>query len=232
MKSFLRPALALSTLSLLVYVLVLDGDVLPDYPAGRRELLNSATTPESRLEIDERGERFAGVHYANDPSSSGGGTRHLEHIQGHILVRLEPTRDPNVYCDLLATLVDGNVENVLQGPIYNGCTVVPSESAIQAAGNGLPLSGSEGVLAVEEDGLVEGYQGTLWNLDRIGQCDLPLDGSYTTKEDATGVKVFIMDSGVRGDHQEFVGMIDPGDACHYSIVDYPMMPLTDGNGHG
>jgi hypothetical protein len=35
-----------------------------------------------------------------------------------------------------------------------------------------------------------------WGLDRINQCALPLDG-IGTKQDATGVRVFIIDTGVR-----------------------------------
>jgi hypothetical protein len=238
MRSLLRPVFAMSTISLLVYLLVLDGGA-PDYSAARRELKTDGASilPESHLEIDEHGESFAGVRYADDPSSSSSSrTRDLEHVSGHILVKLDTSRNPDVYCSLLAELVSGSVENVIKGPVYNGCTVVPSEFARQAAGDSLPLTGSEGVQAVEDDGIVEAFQENanwaIWNLDRMDQCDLPLDGAFTMKEDATGVKVFIMDTGVRGDHQEFVGMIDPSDGCHYSIVDYPMMPLTDGNGHG
>jgi subtilisin family serine protease len=100
-----------------------------------------------------------------------------------------------------------------------------------------------GVGAIMKDKLIEAYSiGTgidpIWNLDRIDQCSLPLDGN-SFKEDASNVKVFIMDSGIRADHEEFVGMINPNDACHFSYpfrnyqgVPTPTPPLVDVNGHG
>ena len=72
---------------------------------------------------------------------------------------------------------------------------------------------------------------TTWGLDRINQCALPLDNQMN-KQDATGVTVFIMDTGVRGDHEEFAGVIDPNDACHKSFVDDEPNPLEDLDGHG
>ncbi|KAL3826938.1 hypothetical protein ACHAXA_006018 [Cyclostephanos tholiformis] len=253
-KELLRPVFALTTISLLVYLLLLDG--LPgfrpaDY-AARRELKidyggsgggYGTIHPDEHVEVDEYGERFSGVHYANDDdrrsyssSSSSWTMRHLTHVEGHVIVELEPNKDPDTACPLLAELVGGTVEYVIKGSAFNGCSIVPSEFHMQESGGSgsLPLEGETGVLAVEEDGLVEAYQANwaIWNLDRIDQCDLPLDGSFSMKEDATGVKVFVMDTGVRSDHEEFVGMIDPNDACHYSVVDSPMMPLFDGNGHG
>ena len=45
-----------------------------------------------------------------------------------------------------------------------------------------------------------------WNLGRINQCMLPLDG-VSKKEDSTGVKVFIMEGSIRGDHKEFASAL-------------------------
>lgn len=49
-----------------------------------------------------------------------------------------------------------------------------------------------------------------WGLDRIDQHDLPLDNQY--RAPATGVQThaYIIDSGVRSTHQEFMGRIDNG----------------------
>lgn len=106
------------------------------------------------------------------------------------------------------------------------------------------LNGASGVESVIQDGLIEAYNiGTgidpIWNLDRIDQCSLPLDGN-SFKEDASNVKIFIMDSGIRADHEEFVGMINPSDACHFSfpyansqnVPTVASLALADGNGHG
>jgi hypothetical protein len=69
-----------------------------------------------------------------------------------------------------------------------------------------------------------------WGLDRINQCELPLD-SHVTKQDAAGVYVFIIDTGINADHEEFAnGVIGPED-CHFSAFSYENA-LSDGRGHG
>lgn len=70
---------------------------------------------------------------------------------------------------------------------------------------------------------------TSWGLDRINQCR-SCDG-MTTKQDADGVKVFIMDTGIRGDHLEFNNIIDPNDECHFSAF-ADSGPMEDYFGHG
>jgi subtilisin family serine protease len=44
-----------------------------------------------------------------------------------------------------------------------------------------------------------------WNLDRIDQRDLPLDGAYIYNNTGAGVNVYIIDTGIRPTHQEFSG---------------------------
>jgi hypothetical protein len=42
-------------------------------------------------------------------------------------------------------------------------------------------------------------------LDRIDQRDTPLDGEYRYTYDGAGVQVYIMDSGIWSDHDDFSG---------------------------
>lgn len=44
-----------------------------------------------------------------------------------------------------------------------------------------------------------------WHLDRIDQRKLPLSTTYTPKGDASGVPVYVLDSGIRASHKEFEG---------------------------
>jgi serine protease len=44
-----------------------------------------------------------------------------------------------------------------------------------------------------------------WGLDRIDQRELPLNESYKTAQDGTGVTAYVIDTGVRMTHQEFAG---------------------------
>ncbi|GGB58471.1 S8 family peptidase [Deinococcus soli (ex Cha et al. 2016)] len=47
--------------------------------------------------------------------------------------------------------------------------------------------------------------GATWGLDRIDQRNLPLDGSYTYTSTASGVKVYIIDTGINIAHTNFGG---------------------------
>jgi aqualysin 1 len=46
-----------------------------------------------------------------------------------------------------------------------------------------------------------------WGLDRTDQSSLPLSGSYSYRYTGAGVTVYIIDSGIRWDHQEFGGRV-------------------------
>ena len=67
-----------------------------------------------------------------------------------------------------------------------------------------------------------------WGLDRIDQVELPLDNLYQNDNDGSGVKVYVVDSGIRRTHEDFEARVATGYAA----------PLTretttdDCNGHG
>ena len=66
-----------------------------------------------------------------------------------------------------------------------------------------------------------------YGLDRVDQRNLPLDRSYTFNTDGSGVHLYVIDSGIRTTHTEFVGRIDNG----FDFVDNDTNP-SDCNGHG
>jgi len=96
------------------------------------------------------------------------------------------------------------------------------------------LSSRPGVATAEEDGKVYATQAPYsWGLDRVDQCALPLSGAGSlTRVDATGVRVYILDTGIDKTHNEFAGMIAEGDACHSNTAGSGSGPFDDGNGHG
>ena len=60
-----------------------------------------------------------------------------------------------------------------------------------------------------------------WGLDRIDQRSLPLNNSYSYAQSGSGVSAYVIDNGVRPDHQDFLGRIGAGysaygDGCFYS----------------
>ncbi|QQQ02952.1 S8 family serine peptidase [Lysobacter enzymogenes] len=86
------------------------------------------------------------------------------------------------------------------------------------------------VAFVEEDGYMSvsaTQNNATWGLDRVDQRDLPLSTTYTYDTDATGVHAYIVDTGLRADHNEFTGRIGNGFS---SVAGDPS--TTDCHGHG
>eukprot|EP00959_Pyramimonas_sp_CCMP1952_P475348 9504135-Pyramimonas_sp.AAC.2 len=50
----------------------------------------------------------------------------------------------------------------------------------------------------------------LWGLDRIDQQDLPYDNSFVPAGNGTGAHVYIIDTGINSNHNEYAGRIGDG----------------------
>jgi serine protease len=90
------------------------------------------------------------------------------------------------------------------------------------------LAGDPNVAYVEEDGEVHAIatqSNATWGLDRIDQRSLPLGGTYTYDQTGSGVRAYIVDTGIRLGHTDFGGRAVFGfDAFGGNG--------NDGNGHG
>jgi subtilisin family serine protease len=96
------------------------------------------------------------------------------------------------------------------------------------------LRAEDGVLLVEKDKPVEALSAGprsgvafSWGLDRIDQRTLPLNSTIVTDQNGSGVSAYIIDTGIRADHEQFGGRVTAG---------YDAFPdgqnTNDCNGHG
>jgi subtilisin family serine protease len=86
------------------------------------------------------------------------------------------------------------------------------------------------VRLVEADGRVSAsttQSGATWGLDRIDQRSLPLSGTFSYANTGSGVRAYIVDTGIRLSHSEFAGRAVNG----YDAVENDYS-AGDCNGHG
>lgn len=111
-------------------------------------------------------------------------------------------------------------------------TVPLEKSAFAVAGlsqdERVELVEQDTIIAIAETDAVDATQtGAPWGLDRINQRNLPLNGAFSYTKTGAGVKVYIIDTGIRTSHNQFGGRASYG----YDAVD-GSLPADDCNGHG
>ncbi|MGK5631968.1 S8 family peptidase [Streptomyces sp. URMC 123] len=117
----------------------------------------------------------------------------------------------------------------LYGAALNGFAITarPEQAARLAADPRVASVTQDSAVAVEGRA-ADSTPTASWGLDRIDQRDLPLDGAYRGERgEGAGVRVHIIDTGIRADHQEFGGRASSG----WDFVDNDA-EAEDGNGHG
>lgn len=101
----------------------------------------------------------------------------------------------------MAAMHKGQLKHVYQHAL-NGFAVEMTPEEAEA------LSQDYRVLFVEEDGVVTAdatQSNPPWGLDRIDQRNLPLNAIYTFNWTGTGVRAYIIDTGIRTTHTQFGG---------------------------
>jgi subtilisin family serine protease len=146
-------------------------------------------------------------------------------IKDHYIVVFEEgaVKDIPAVAAEMAHLNRGRLGYVFSHAIQ-GFSVELSEGRARA------LANDPRVAYVEEDGEVtlEATQSSApWGLDRIDQRDRPLNGTYVYNYTGSGVKVYVIDTGILGSHNQFGGRVISG----YSAIN-DGRGTTDCNGHG
>jgi subtilisin family serine protease len=127
---------------------------------------------------------------------------------------------PYMATDMAATY-KGKVKHVYQHAI-NGFAAEMSEEDAER------LSEDYRVKFVEEDSVmsIDATQtNPPWGLDRIDQRNLPLNASYTYNWTGSGVRVYVIDTGIRTSHNQFGGRAS-------NVFDAFGGSGADCNGHG
>ncbi|MGR6873817.1 S8 family serine peptidase [Pseudomonas sp. HK3] len=116
------------------------------------------------------------------------------------------------------------------GGILNGVVVNASDKTIQQ------MLSNPNIDYIEQDQMMSvnpimetnaNQPNATWGLDRIDQQDLPLNSNYYYDFDGSGVTAYVIDTGVRINHNEFGNRASHG----YDFIDNDS-DATDCNGHG
>jgi subtilisin family serine protease len=123
--------------------------------------------------------------------------------------------------DDMAHMYHGKLKHVYKHAV-NGFSVEMSEADAEA------MSQDYRVLFVEEDGVITAdatQSNPPWGLDRIDQRNRPLSGTYTYNWTGSGVRVYVIDTGIRTSHTQFGGRAS-------NVFDAFGGSGADCNGHG
>lgn len=148
-------------------------------------------------------------------------------IPGRYIVTFRNTvADPGAEAAALVNAQGGRLHHSYSHAIRGFAATLP-DAAVQALRNNPNVERIEQDASVSLQQVASPENQATWGLDRIDQVDLPLDTQYHFGGTGAGVYAFIIDTGLRADHTEFTGRVQPG----YGVV-ADGNGTNDCNGHG
>ena len=159
------------------------------------------------------------VSIAAVPAQAGVVERVLEPIEGSYIVLV----NDGVPVGSVMQRYPGVINHVYRHAV-NGFNIETTEAVARA------LAADPAVAKVEEDGVMRAITTQTsppWGLDRIDQRALPLNQTYSYANTGSGLKTYIIDTGIRTTHQQFGGRAIHGRDTVNNDGD-----ASDCNGHG
>lgn len=153
------------------------------------------------------------------PAHAGPANLLPERSETYIVTLAQGVGDP----ESIAVQYPGTVRYVYRHAL-NGFAITTSPAVA------LQMSLDSRIASVEPDGVMQvvtTQSNPPWGLDRIDKRNRPLDASYTYTNTGSGVKVYIIDTGIRTTHTQFGGR-----AIHGRDTVNNDNDATDCNGHG
>jgi subtilisin family serine protease len=156
---------------------------------------------------------FCGVLFLTSPAGSQGNKekvrKNAKKIENNYIVVLDDSvvGERGEYSiagymgDDMARMYRGKLKHVYKHAL-NGFSIEMSESDAEA------MAQDYRVLFVEEDGVMTAdatQTNPPWGLDRIDQRNLPLNATYNYNWTGSGVRAYIIDTGIRTAHTQFGG---------------------------